>query len=346
MSPRSKPTTSGPPRYQGLWAARRWAPTPGRAPPLSLPVGAHLDPLTILGHLACGRAAELYQVWSTDHWCATTAKIAAASAGAAVPASFVREAEALAGVAHPNVVRFFGAGRVEGRAYLLLEYLAGPSLVELLDSLPRRRLHVPDALRAAMHVGAAVHALHRAGLLYRDLKPGNILLRDGVPALVDFDAVWPRDAGPPSDRLGTAPYMAPEQIRDEPLTPTTDVYGLGAVLFELLTGRWSTEEPTELDDDAGLLAEDRFLKAGTGDDVDAASTYPQLVRDPVPLRAHNPRISREVEAVVLRALARDPRARFQSVSGFLAALAPYLLGIHRLWPEGTVVERRRDTASR
>ena len=218
--------------------------------------------------------------------------------------------------------------------------------MELLDSLPRRRLHVPDAVRAAMHIGAAVHALHRAGLLYRDLKPGNILLRDGVPVLVDFDVVWPRDAGPPPDRLGTAPYMAPEQILGEPLTPATDVYGLGAVLYELLTGRWPMEEPADDDEDA---EEDAFADDEVdppSQTVDWAASYPQLVRDPVPLRAHNPRIPREIEAIVPRALARDPQARFQTMSGFLAALAPHLRGVHRLWPAGAAVERRRDVASR
>src|SRR5690606_14489872 len=144
-----------------------------------------------------------------------------------------REMSVLKKLKHPNIVHFYGSGIIEGRGYLLLEYLAGPSLFDVLSSLPRRRLHVPDAIRAIMHVGAAVHYLHRQGYLYRDLKPGNVLLRDGIPILVDFDVVRKIDQRRPADRLGTAPYMAPEQVLREPLTPATDVYGLGALLYEM-----------------------------------------------------------------------------------------------------------------
>ncbi|HEX2187472.1 MAG TPA: serine/threonine-protein kinase [Longimicrobiaceae bacterium] len=348
------------PRYQGLSAARRWEhdPAPPRAE-FSLAAGDRIGELTIIGHLACGRAAELYQVWSNKHWCALTGKIVAPGhLGNGVPASFQREARVLAKLQHPNIVRFFGSGEAEGRPYLLLEYFAGPTLFDVLEGLPRRRLHVPDAIRATMHVGAAVHYLHRCGYLYRDLKPANILLREGIPVLVDFDVARRIDRRRPTDRLGTAPYMAPEQIRREALSPATDVYGLGALLYELLTGHWPTEEPRDEDEDDWDEDEDwdgdlpttppvcgerveRTVRTG-----ELVTRYPQLTRPPIPPRQHNPQVPVELERVLLRCLDRDPAQRFQTVSGLLAALAPLLKGRHKLWPADAPIERRADTDSR
>ncbi len=348
------------PRYQGLAAARRWehAPVRPRAD-FSLAVGDRIGTLTIIGHLARGRATELYQVWSNRHWCALTGKLVAPEHQEnGVPAGFRREARVLAKLQHPNIVRFFGTGTAGGRTYLLLEYFPGPTLFDVLEGLPKRRLHVPDAIRATMHVGAAVHYLHRCGFLYRDLKPANILLREGIPVLVDFDVV--REIRPgrrPADRLGTAPYMAPEQIRKEALSPATDVYGLGALLYELLTGHWPTEEPRDPDEDEwdddddfddppprSTSSADRGERTmNTGELV---TRYPQLRRPPVPPRQHNPQVSGDLERILLRCLDRDPAQRFQTVSGMLAALAPLLKGRHRLWPEAAPIERRADTESR
>src|SRR3954468_2059840 len=356
------------PRYQGLVAARRWehAPATPRAD-FSLAVGDRLGELTVIGHLARGRLTELYQVWSNRHWCALTAKVVAAEhmQRGRLPTSLRKEERVLARVRHPNIVQVFGTGDAEGRHYLLMEYLAGPSLFDVLESLPKRRLHVPDAVRAVMHVGAAIHYLHRCGWLYRDLKPGNVHLREGIPVLLDFDVVWPleKEARRPGDRLGTAPYMAPEQVLREPLTPATDVYGLGALLYELLTGKWPTEEFEEDEDDDDWYDDDdddeplpaaqtALAPRTTGGSTRALTTrelnhrYPQLVQPVVSPRVRNGQVPVELERLILRALERDPKARFQTVSGMLAALAPMLKGRHRLWPENAPVERRADTVTR
>jgi eukaryotic-like serine/threonine-protein kinase len=344
------------PRYQGLAAARRWTPEPSRPrAEFSLAVGDRVGDMTVIGHLARGRVTELYQVWSNEHWCALTGKLVAPENldRAQGASSFRREEEVLRKLQHPNIVRFFGSGEADGRPYLLLEYLAGPSLYEVLTSLVKRRLHVPDAIRAAMHVGAAVHYLHRRGYLYRDLKPGNILLREGVPVLVDFDVVRKIDpVRRPADRMGTAPYMAPEQILREPLSPATDVYGLGALLYEMLTGRWPTEEPTddfdEWDEWSDMTMTPETSDGGVGElrTEDLESRFPQLRRAPVPPRQQNSQITPDLERLLLRCLAPDPKDRFQTVSGLLAALAPMLKGRHRLWPEAAPIERRVDTTSR
>jgi eukaryotic-like serine/threonine-protein kinase len=343
-------------RYQGLAAARRWTPEPTRPrAEFSLAVGGRVGELTVIGHLARGRVTELYQVWSNEHWCALTGKLVAPEhlAGSQGPTSFRREEEVLRKLQHPNIVRFFGSGEAEGRPYLLLEYLAGPSLFEVLDSMVKRRLHVPDAIRATMHVGAAIHYLHRRGYLYRDLKPGNILLREGVPVLVDFDVVRKIDPQRrPADRLGTAPYMAPEQILRQPLSPATDVYGLGALLYEMLTGAWPTEEQTEDWDAWDYWSDDSMAPATTGPLLEEMSPseletrFPQLRRPPIPPRQKNSQIPVVLERLVLRCLEPEAKNRFQTVSGMLAALAPMLKGRHRLWPEAAPIERRVDTASR
>jgi serine/threonine protein kinase len=356
------------PRYQGLVAARRWEHDPVKPrEDFSLAVGDRVGELTVIGHLARGRMTELYQVWSNRHWCALTAKMVAPEHMRAgrLPPSLRKEERVLHRVRHPNIVQVFGSGDAEGRHYLLMEYLAGPSLFDVLESLPKRRLHVPDAVRAVMHVGAAVHYLHRCGWLYRDLKPGNVHLREGIPVLLDFDVVWPlgKEARRPGDRLGTAPYMAPEQVLREPLTPASDVYGLGALLYELLTGKWPTEEFEEdededwFDDDDDDFDDEPAAKTAihprtTGGTPRELSTrelnarYPQLTQPVVSPRLRNPQVPAELEQLILRALERDPSRRFQTVSGMLAALAPMLKGRHRLWPENAPVERRADTITR
>jgi eukaryotic-like serine/threonine-protein kinase len=349
------------PRYQGLAAARKWTHEPVRPrADFSLAVGDRVGELTVIGHLAKGRVAELYQVWSNEHWCALTGKLFAPDPqnGAGAPRSYRQEEHVLKKLRHPNVVRFYGSGEAAGRPYILLEYFAGPTLFDMIESLPKRRLHVPDAIRAAMHVGAAVHYLHRQGYLYRDLKPSNVMLREGIPILVDFDVVRKIDQRRPADRLGTAPYMAPEQVLREPLTPATDVYGLGALLYELLTGHWPTEEPQEDDDDdddwddeewyaAPAIATPTVHLAREPLDTDQLEArYPQLTVPPVPPREHHPRLAPGLERILLRCLAPEPADRFQTISGLLAALAPLLKGRYRLWPEAAPVERRVDTTSR
>jgi len=355
------------PRYQGLVAARRWEHDPARPrAEFSLAVGDRLGELTVIGHLARGRANELYQVWSNRHWCALTAKVIAPEhmTSGTLPAALRKEERVLARVRHPNIVQVFGTGDAGGRHYLLMEYLNGPSLFDVLESLPKRRLHLPDAVRAVMHVGAAVHYLHRCGWLYRDLKPANVHLREGIPVLLDFDVVWPmgKEGRRPGDRLGTAPYMAPEQVLRDPLTTATDVYGLGALLYELLTGRWPTEELEEdeddedwyddEDDDEDYAPKTAMAPVNSNGSPRALTTrelntrYPQLTAPVVPPRQRNSQVTPELEKLILRTLERDPSKRFQTVSGMLAALAPMLKGRHRLWPENAPVERRADTKTR
>jgi serine/threonine-protein kinase len=162
---------------------------------------------------------------------------------------FLREARLAARLAHPNVVRVFDVGEDDGRPFIAMEYVEGQTLAELIAR--RGRLPAGEAATLGMQMCAGLAAAHAAGLVHRDVKPQNLLLgTDGVLKLGDFGIA----VGPEGTRLtlagtvlGTAGYLAPEQARGEQVTAAADIYAVGAVLYELLTG-----EPSRT---AGSLAE-------------------------------------------------------------------------------------------
>jgi serine/threonine-protein kinase len=162
---------------------------------------------------------------------------------------FLREARLAARLAHPNVVRVFDVGSDDGRPFIAMEYIEGETLAELVAR--RGRLPAGEAATLGMQLCAGLAASHAAGLVHRDVKPQNLLLgTGGVLKLGDFGIA----AGHEGTRLtlagtvlGTAGYLAPEQARGEQVTAAADIYAVGAVLYELLTG-----EPSRT---AGSLAE-------------------------------------------------------------------------------------------
>jgi len=318
-----------PPRRLGLLDSR---PVPSRRGRESFPyaLGYRISgDLTVTGHLAVGRTSHLYQVWSARDWCAFTCKILAPDHQGvrADVAALRREARILRAVGHPNIVHCYGVGEHERLPFLLLEYLEGPTLFDVIETRPHRRLDISDAVRAAIHLGAALYQLHRRGFLHLDLKPANLLLRDGVPVLIDLDTARRIHPGVrPSRRLGTAPYMAPEQARREPLGPCADVYGLGALLYELLTGRWAFEDVY-----AEAMADGRPRQ------------FPQADAEiPPPPRRFREEIPESLERTVMTCLAAEPADRFPSMHPLLLALAGELEEPVSLWPAGVRAERRNQ----
>jgi serine/threonine protein kinase len=319
------------PRRLGLLTALDAATGRGARPRYPYAVGDRIaGDLTIIGHLAEGRLGHLYQVWSAGEWCAFTCKILAPekSGDRRANAALRREARILQRVRHPNVIRSFGQGEHDGLPFLLMEYVEGPSLFDLLESTSERKLTIADAVRAAIHIGAGLFHLHRRGWLHLDLKPANLLLRDSVPILVDFDAARRIDPEhKPTGKLGTAPYMSPEQVRKEPLVRSADVYGLGALLYEMVTGRWPYED-VYTGDEARTGLERQFPQIGEA--------------PPAKPSQFTPEIPESLSDVIMRCLAADPEQRFPSMHPLLLALAEELNEPVALWPEHVRTERRRE----
>src|SRR5262249_49771435 len=167
--------------------------------------------------------------------------LAGGCAGSEERERFLREAEAVAGLRHANIVQVHGAGDHDGRPYFTMEYVEGGSLAQKLRGTP---LPARPAAALLVTLAGAVQVAHQGGIVHRDLKPANVLLTaDGTPKITDFGLArrLGGDAGLTLSGVpvGTPSYMAPEQARGQTraIGPATDVYALGAILYELLTGR-------------------------------------------------------------------------------------------------------------
>jgi serine/threonine protein kinase/Tfp pilus assembly protein PilF len=229
---------------------------------------------------------------------------------AAAAERFLREARAAAVLTHPNICPIYDAGRIAGHYYLSMAYIEGQPLSQ---RLPEGRL-LPAGYAAALTraVALAMQEAHRHGIVHRDLKPANIMLNaHGQPVVMDFGLAR-REPRPGQERLtqsgvllGTPAYMAPEQAGgdDAAIRPACDIYSLGVILYELLTGR----VPFRAEGIGKLLA--------------------QIERDPpLPPSQLRSGLDPELEAVCLKALAKRPQDRFASMGQLAAALAPFAVG--------------------
>ncbi|HKD38138.1 MAG TPA: serine/threonine-protein kinase [Pirellulales bacterium] len=218
---------------------------------------------------------------------------------------FHQEAKAAAGLRHPNVVGIHEVGQVHGQHYFTMDFVAGRSLAKLSEAGPME----PDrAARLMATVASAVEYLHSHGIVHRDLKPSNILLDDrDEPMVTDFGLAKVFQGNSEQTRtgaiLGTPSYMAPEQARGNSaeISPRTDVYSLGAVLYELLTGRPPFREENQLDTILQVL--------------EGEPTLPHRL---------NPRIPLELERIVLRAIEKLPANRYESAAALANDLEHYL----------------------
>jgi serine/threonine-protein kinase len=220
---------------------------------------------------------------------------------------FVAEARAMARLHHPQVVRVLETGEFHGHHYLVMEHLSGPSLAGVLSSGP---LAFERAASHVAQVARAVAYLHAQGIVHRDLKPSNILLDEqGRPCVTDFGLVKMVTIGAKATAtgtiLGTPAYMAPEQAARNLGTvgPQSDVYSLGAVLYESLTGRAPIQEQTPLD-----------------------ALVQVLEGEPPRPRAINPQIPLDLELVCLKCLEKAPEARYASAAAVADDLDHFLKG--------------------
>src|SRR5438270_2853796 len=212
---------------------------------------------------------------------------------------FRLEAVAAARLAHPNIVATFDTGLDDGVAYIVMELVAGRTLRQMLHD--EGALPVPKAVAIAAAVADALHYAHQAGIVHRDVKPGNILVGDdGRVKVADFGiakAATDRDLTEAGTLLGTAKYLAPEQLAGLRQDRRSDVYGLGVVLYEMLSGR----------------------PPFTGD-TDMAVAFQHAHAEPMKLRQRRPEISRRLEGVVLKAMAKAPEQRFATAVDLRRAL--------------------------
>ena len=221
---------------------------------------------------------------------------------------FQREARAAANLDHPNIVTVFDVGKDDGRHYIVMEYVDGPDLKTVIRQ--RDRLDVDEALDIAVQVAFGVGHAHKAGLIHRDIKPQNVLLtRDGRAKVADFgiaralsesgltdaDTVW-----------GSPIYFAPEQAAGDPLTPASDVYSIGILLYEMLAGTppFQAENPTAL-------------------------AMKHMREEPPPLSSHNPQVPGRLEWIVRKVLSKEPSARYRTAEQLAHVLEDYRLQVEQ-----------------
>jgi serine/threonine-protein kinase len=205
----------------------------------------------------------------------------------------------VAGLRHPNIVPVYDAGDVQGRLFLAMELIEGGDLGNRISD--DGALSPPDALSILDQMAAALDAAHAAGLVHRDFKPGNILLDGERALLTDFGLSKllgsTNRLTAPGRMVGTAQYLSPEQIRGEEVSPRTDVYALGCVIFESLTG----SSPFEAESDFVMM-------------------YAHLERSAPPMSERQALLPPAADDVVLKAMEKDAQARFESAGATVAAL--------------------------
>ncbi len=219
---------------------------------------------------------------------------------------FLAEAETVAQLHHPNIVYIHEVGEADGVPYFSMEYIEAGTLTERLRA---KEMTAREAAELMLPVTRAIHFAHEQGIVHRDLKPGNILLdANGVPKVVDFGIAkrLNHDASLTLTGVvvGTPTYMAPEQAKGSSRLagPAADVYSLGAILYELLTGR-----PPFLPEES-----------------DTALTLRVISEEPVSPAFHQPGIPRELEAICMMCLQKDPKERYASAEALADDLQRYL----------------------
>jgi serine/threonine-protein kinase len=228
---------------------------------------------------------------------------------------------------HPNVVNVLGAVEADGVRYVVREFIDGSSLAQILSA--RGRLDPERAIDIIVQVGQGLEAVHRAGMVHGDVKPANILVgTSGRVLLTDFGVATRTDEMTRQSKqtaVGTPRYMSPEQAMGRPLDNRSDIYSLAAVLYEALSG---TVGPAT----AGSVEE----------------TLARIVETPpTPISELNPAVSNGVSQVLERALAKEPSARYASVTEFVEALRRSAPSVEsaRLWTASFGVRRAALVAS-
>lgn len=271
-------------------------------------VGRFFGDYELLGEIARGGMGVVYRAkqGTLNRIVALKMILAGRLADAEDVARFCSEAVAAANLSHPNIVTVYEVGAIDGQHFFSMEYIEGESLSQRLNRGP---LPGKEAARIVRQIARGIHHAHKQGIIHRDLKPSNILMdKDNEPQITDF-GLAKRMGDSKQTRtgavLGTPSYMSPEQAqgRSRELGPACDVYGLGAVLYEMVTGR------------------PPFRAASSVDTI-----MQVITSDPVPPRLLNPKVDADLETICLKCLEKDPLHRYASAEAVADDLNCYLQG--------------------
>ncbi|MBV9452756.1 MAG: serine/threonine protein kinase [Rubrobacter sp.] len=213
---------------------------------------------------------------------------------------FEQEARVMASLDHENIVRVYDISQDGEFPFIVAEYVSGQDVGSVLKSTPGERLNEQVTLGIVTQLLRALDYAHQRGIIHRDIKPSNILItRENIVKVADFGiarVVEDEEVGEPGEIIGSARYMSPEQLKGEETTPRSDLYSVGILLYHCLTGRPPFSGATH------------------------SVARQQMHKEPTPPRELNKAISPHLEAVILKALAKDPRDRYSSASAMLESL--------------------------
>jgi serine/threonine protein kinase len=287
-------------------------------PPLS-PGTAIAPGYRLIEHLSRGRTLDVYDAWSEERGarCIVKALRPDRADDRAAARRLVAEGRLLRRLSHPHIVRGYEV-LVEPAPLVVMETLTGATLAHLIDESPRR-LPFAEIGHLGLHLASAIGYLHRQGWLHLDVKPSNVVAEAGRAKLIDLSVA--RRPGRSSGGVGTWCYMAPEQATGGDLGPAADVWGLGAVLYEAVTGEAAFDPPGEREGSGSSASAGGDDGEGTsGEDTDPRDRrYPQLEGPAPPVGRLRRRVPPPLAALVAACLERDP-ARRPTAPAALAAL--------------------------
>lgn len=221
---------------------------------------------------------------------------------------FEREAQAATTLAHPNIVEIYDVGEYKNHHYIVMEYVAGKTLKKVIrDRAPLLNLEAVDTMK---QLTSAVAEAHKRGIIHRDIKPQNVIVKsDGSLKILDFGIATAKGSAQltqANNVMGSVHYLAPELAKGEPASPQSDIYALGIVFYEMLTG----DVPFKADQ--------------------AVQIALQHMREPMPsVRKANPNVPQSVENIIIRATAKNPKLRYQSCDEMLKDLEKCMLSEHQ-----------------
>ena len=272
---------------------------------MSLQPGTRLGPYEVLSPLGHGGMGEVYKARDTRLDRQVAIKVLRSDLAASTESRdrFEREAWAISRLSHPRVCALYDVGHVGDRFYLVMELIEGEALSARSAKGP---MPIAEVLRIGAEIADALHAAHRQGIVHRDLKPANVMITSAGVKLVDFGLAKGVEGAPVTDPagdpltagapltaegawLGTAPYMAPEQLLGRPVDARTDMFAFGAVLFELVAGR-------------------RAFAGATAPAIVSAIIH----EDPPPVSSVRPDVPPALDRLIAECLAKDPDRRWQN----------------------------------